>query len=356
MRKEFILILCVLSFLFSCNNDNILESSNFRDDKTEEIDNEKDLTSKTVEALQNKYGDAIREITKDVVYYDEASTYGGISETPELEIAFPYKKRDVVTFKTGNTIEVVDTFFIFQGDMLLNEEQIASLAIDMQENDTEMKTRGSILNNSKYKWGEIGYSFDRNFGQQHIQYVREAIAEWKNACPYLNFVDYSGYSGTGVFDCLIFYHDPNGGSFSYIGKQSYFQKISIATWGDKGTAMHEIGHALGLIHEHTRIDRDTYITVDINNVKKDKQHNYNKVSGHYFATDGLSLPVGNIGITAPGLDFNSLMMYSSDGGDFAIDPNKPVMVKKSDGSRFRAQRSYIGTNDAAAIRMFYVGR
>lgn len=40
--------------------------------------------------------------------------------------------------------------------------------------------------------------------------------------------------------------------------------------------MHEIGHALGLLHEHQRRDRNSYIKVFLNRVKKNKRNNFRK--------------------------------------------------------------------------------
>jgi hypothetical protein len=57
---------------------------------------------------------------------------------------------------------------------------------------------------------------------------------------------------------------------SDIGKKGGNQSVSISRASEcvsKGIIMHELLHALGLWHEHTRTDRDNYIEIIYHNVR-----------------------------------------------------------------------------------------
>lgn len=59
------------------------------------------------------------------------------------------------------------------------------------------------------------------------------------------------------------------GCWSHIGKIGDEQKINLQIPGcvtKKGIIIHEIMHAAGFWHEHTRPDRDTYVTINLKNI------------------------------------------------------------------------------------------
>ena len=104
-----------------------------------------------------------------------------------------------------------------------------------------------------------------------------------------------------------------------------------------GTVIHEIGHAIGLLHEQCRYDRDNYVTVNINNVSSENRHNFDKRTSNYLCTGAF--------------DFESIMLYSS--YDFAINSSIPTMTKK-DGTTFTAQRNRLSDLDKRFPNTYYL--
>ncbi len=99
--------------------------------------------------------------------------------------------------------------------------------------------------------------------------------------------------------------------------------------------IHEIGHAWGLWHEHTREDRDRYVIVNWANMSSTESYNF-------------SQNISN-GDDIGGYDYNSVMHYN--GTAFSVN-GLPTLVTIPAGIPI-GQRAGLSTGDIAAIRMLY---
>jgi hypothetical protein len=63
---------------------------------------------------------------------------------------------------------------------------------------------------------------------------------------------------------------------SSVGMVGGKQVINIYKWELVGKITHELGHSLGLWHEQSRVDRDTYVTIEWDNIAEGYEHNFNR--------------------------------------------------------------------------------
>lgn len=147
--------------------------------------------------------------------------------------------------------------------------------------------RGVTIDGSGYRWpsGVVYYTVGAEFGTAERQVIRDA----------LNHVNYKArgvkfYEGTAT-NRIHFYR--GDGCSSPVGRQGGVQNISLA-YGcvSMGIVAHEVLHSLGLFHEQSRCDRDTYVRIELSNVQPQKGHNFDKICDG--ATDLRNYDFGSI--------------------------------------------------------------
>jgi astacin len=196
---------------------------------------------------------------------------------------------------------------------------------------------GLAIKGAKYRWPNrtIPYLIVADLGCRRA--AEEAIAHW-NRKTCIRFI-----KRTNEPDYVKLYRLP-GYAVSDVGKRGGEQKVGLGDTCPVGSIIHELGHAVGLWHEHCRLDRGEWLEIDLGNVIKKNKCNFtqNNIAGVAVETED----VGDY-------DYGSIMHY----GDrtFAIDDRDPVLTPlKPLGAGVKlGQRDGLSAGDIAAVAAIY---
>jgi len=229
------------------------------------------------------------------------------------------------------TVEVTNGLATLEGDIILGRIEALQHAIE---------DRGIIIAGDHYRWPDanIPFQIGPGFTPEYISLIKTCIAYINGSTHLWLREDYL------ASDRVLFI--PSIECSSYIGRQGGVQGIhlkDIYAPGNGGNGcdfraiIHEIAHAAGLWHEHSRIDRDSYVTINWANIEPSKVHNFNK-----HISDGI--------IIGP-YDFASVMHYSS----HAFSSNNQPTIIANGGQPFGNATEY-SNGDIATINWLYPDR
>ncbi|XP_077864896.1 meprin A subunit beta-like [Saccoglossus kowalevskii] len=159
---------------------------------------------------------------------------------------------------------------------------------------------------------------DQQSGNRNAARDRNLL--WPNGIVFYNInTDLSTNAGTAIQNAINDFHMmtcvrfqqrttetdyiefvKENGCSSRVGRSGGKQVLSVDGGCEhKGTVIHEMMHAIGFWHEHSRNDRDDYVIVNLNNVIVGKERNFDKYDQNIVDTLGVDY------------DYRSIMHYSN---------------------------------------------
>ncbi len=207
---------------------------------------------------------------------------------------------------------------LFNGDMAVTEEWLTQYIKDKGEVPKTEANLGSRLRPWTNK--RVFFLFEPSFTYKKL--MRQAMRSITKDTG----VQFVKGKGRGNYVRIF-----NGsGNYSYVGMIGRAQDLSLQS-NSLGVAIHELGHAVGLMHEHQRTDRDDFLIVHPDYVNNSQ---YTK-SGETFGQ----------------FDINSIMLYGSQ----RLGNGEYTMVRKRTGKPFSSNigKRRLGFGDRAALKAVY---
>lgn len=215
--------------------------------------------------------------------------------------------------------------------------------------------------------------------------IREAMDEWQNNAGVYFFDISNQFNPNELFltpFVLLIYKDSSilGAGEATVGWQPFptLKFINHFTLENlKGTIRHELGHVLGLLHEHQRYDRDNYIAVDYNVIPSEWQDSYDIIDNIKSYT--VTIPAVRcakkvwkicywwepyeydvtisfeVAYALTGYDYDSIMHYGCfQNGNYALWPlNVSEEVRTDMCENTIGQRTHLSSSDIASAQAIY---
>ncbi|XP_010132270.1 PREDICTED: astacin-like metalloendopeptidase, partial [Buceros rhinoceros silvestris] len=208
----------------------------------------------------------------------------------------------------------------------------------LQEGDIVPQRTRSAINCRHCNWPQssdgivrVPYVLDPTYEENHVKGIHDAMAEFETLTC-INFV-----KRTTERDYLSI--KSADGCWSNYGKVGGGQTVSVMKGGCmwKGIIQHELDHALGFLHEHSRSDRDKHVRIMWEYISPADRSDFRKFEN----SRNLGLPY----------DYSSVMHYGP--YTFSNTTGKATIVPIPDGSVPIGQRQGLSNLDVAKINKLY---
>lgn len=218
----------------------------------------------------------------------------------------------------------IDGNWVTQGDMLVDPKKIVK---DIGDKDTRFVNIDTV---DLWPNNVVPYRIEPTLDPTPILKAISLINQQTN----LRFVPHRGEQ-----DLVFFRKYKEERCLSHLGRIGGSQDILLnPVRCGYANILHEMVHAIGLVHEHSREDRDQYVTIHWDQIVEGARHQFQKMAAH------ISM------LTELPFDFDSIMLYPSR-NSFGVGSN-PTLTKL-DGTLLNANRVGLSPGDIAKINALY---
>lgn len=221
--------------------------------------------------------------------------------------------------------EEVNGYAVTEGDIVLgklNELRRPGASITLK------------VGGSRWPNGIIAYELHEDLPFSNKLAILQAIDHWQKNSN-LEFVELTSKNRNDYTDYLSFITAPGTICSSFVGRKKGMQEINLAPRCNTMNTVHEIGHALGLWHEQSRADRNSYIRIVWENIAEEYKYNFDQ-----HLTDGKDFGE---------YDYQSIMHYPP----YAFSKNGQQTIIPLVSSVEIGQRTHLSEKDIAAINAMY---
>ncbi|XP_076434596.1 bone morphogenetic protein 1-like [Babylonia areolata] len=216
-------------------------------------------------------------------------------------------------------------------------ETNAGLGLNLFEGDIKgfNPRHRTAMRNPSALWTSriVPYVIDSSVEAEVQVYIQEAMEEYHSKTC-IRWVPRTSQPDYVVFTAKTGCHSMVGKSLS-----GGAQELSLMPpCAKRGTALHEMLHALGFFHEHSRPDRDQWVEVLLNNVRAGKERNFDRLPQDVADTLGVQY------------DYDSIMHYSRTAFSFN---GQPTILPKRDPFANLGQRDGFSPRDVHKINTLY---
>lgn len=256
------------------------------------------------------------------------------ADPPEMFVADPALRDDYTASlpatgaSSGFEYAIIQGLAILEGDILLGEVDSDGTL------KNRFQARGVGIRNAFNRWpdGIVVYESPTSNTQLQRDNIAIAIEHWEENTR-MSFVERTP-ANQDQYPHYIKFQDTQScaSHVGMIGEPA--QPIYLSDACSVGSVIHEIGHAIGLFHEHTHPNRDSFVQINWDEIVNGKDINFKMQTAN---ADSYSA-----------YDYGSIMHY---GETFFSKSGEPTIIV-SDGIEI-GQREALSTLDITAVNNMY---